>query len=65
VSGGPGEDSIATGRGNDRVDALDGHRDRVNCGRGKKDFVSHDAFDILIGCENGAHGEPGPLRLRR
>ena len=37
VSGGPGQDSIATGRGNDRIEALDGQRDRVNCGRGKRD----------------------------
>jgi hypothetical protein len=54
VSGGPGEDSIATGRGNDRVEALDGRRDRVRCGGGRNDTVTADSFDIVSGCEHRA-----------
>jgi hypothetical protein len=52
VSGGPGEDSIATGRGSDRIQAADGSRDRVRCGPGRGDSVSADRIDILSGCEN-------------
>ena len=58
MSGGPGVDSIATGRGNVRIEALDGQRDRVNCGRGKHDMVTADPFDIVLGCEQQAHAAP-------
>ena len=58
MSGGPGEDSIATGAGNDRIEALDGRRDRVDCGRGKRDAVTSDPFDIVTGCEQQSHAAP-------
>jgi hypothetical protein len=58
VSGGPGEDSIATGPGNDRVEAADGQRDRVNCGRGRRDTVTTDSFDIVKGCERRLRPAP-------
>ena len=51
MSGGPGEDSIATGKGNDRIEAADGSRDRVRCGPGRRDAVTADRIDLLSGCE--------------
>ena len=51
MSGGPGRDSIATGAGNDRIEAADGRRDRVRCGPGN-DSVTADRIDLLSGCEN-------------
>ena len=51
MSGGAGEDSIATGAGNDRIEAADGRRDRVRCGPGRRDAVTADRIDLLSGCE--------------
>ena len=50
VSGGPDADGIATGGGDDTVDARDNVRDRVYCGSGS-DTVYADPIDILRGCE--------------
>jgi hypothetical protein len=51
-------DSIATGAGDDRIEALDGRRDRVNCGRGKNDSVTSDKFDTVTHCEHRTHMAP-------
>ncbi len=44
VTGGTGPDSIGTGRGRDSVNALDGERDVVHCGKGR-DRVEADEID--------------------
>jgi S-formylglutathione hydrolase FrmB len=49
LSGGPGADDISGGRGSDRIDARDGERDLVRCGRGA-DRVKSDPRDRLRGC---------------
>ena len=49
-SGGGGADGIASGPGDDTIDAHDNRRDRVYCGGGT-DTVYADAFDILRDCE--------------
>ena len=48
--GGAGRDRLRAGSGADHVDAADGVRDRVRCGRGH-DEVAADAKDRLAGCE--------------
>ena len=50
ISGGGGSDSIDAGAGDDTMNALDGRRDRVNCGDGQ-DTAAVDPFDIVSGCE--------------
>lgn len=50
LNGGPDADDIAAGRGKDRIDARDGERDLVRCGRGA-DRVKADPRDRLRGCE--------------
>ncbi len=59
LAGGPGDDRLAGGRGRnrlygglgkDRLKAVNGSRDRVNCGRGL-DRVRADRVDRLFGCE--------------
>lgn len=50
ITGGRGNDLIGSGKGNDLVRAIDGTRDRVNCGAGK-DRVKVDGIDKLNGCE--------------
>ena len=58
--GGGGRDTIATGAGNDVVDARDGHRDVVRCGAGA-DTVVADQGDVLHGCEHRlAQAPPAP-----
>ena len=51
VTGGRGSDSIATGAGNDFVQAKDGRRDVVRCGPGTEDAAEVDSSDIFSGCE--------------
>ena len=46
----PGADSIATGAGDDRIEAADGRRDRVRCGPAATPVVA-DRIDLLKGCE--------------
>jgi Ca2+-binding RTX toxin-like protein len=48
---GKGRDRIWGGSGNDRIVTRDGRRDRVDCGRGKKDRVRADRADRLRRCE--------------
>lgn len=50
LAGGRGSNAVAGGAGNDRVNAVNGKRDTVNCGRGR-DRVRADARDRLRGCE--------------
>ena len=51
LSGGRGKDRVSGGDGDDKVKVRDGERDRVNCGKGKKDQVTADRNDTLRGCE--------------
>jgi Ca2+-binding RTX toxin-like protein len=49
VAGG-GHNRLLGGRGNDRLKAVNGKRDRVDCGRGR-DRARVDVFDRVRGCE--------------
>lgn len=58
--GGPGRDRLRAGAGrnrlrgglgNDRLNAVNGRRDRVNCGRGR-DRARVDSIDRVRGCEH-------------
>jgi RTX calcium-binding nonapeptide repeat (4 copies)/WD40-like Beta Propeller Repeat len=60
ISGGAGNDTINAGRGrntvsggtgNDTINVRNHKRDRVNCGKGRRDRVRADRFDKLRGCE--------------
>jgi hemolysin type calcium-binding protein/WD40 repeat protein len=51
ISAGSGSNVVSGGAGNDRIDVVNGHRDRVNCGGGRRDVVHADAKDRLRGCE--------------
>lgn len=51
ISGGPGKDVIRAGKGGDEIDATDGTKDRVSCGKGR-DSVKADRVDRLHGCEH-------------
>jgi predicted acyl esterase len=51
LSGGRGKDRVFGGNGDDKVKVRDGERDRVDCGKGKKDRVTADRMDKLRGCE--------------
>ena len=43
---------MAGGTGDDRIDAVDGSVDRIDCGEGY-DIVSVDPVDVIIGgCES-------------
>jgi metallophosphoesterase (TIGR03767 family) len=55
--GGAGKDKLRGGNRGDRINAMDGERDRVNCGRGN-DFVRSDFEDVLRNCERGVSGGP-------
>ena len=50
LDGGGGRDRLVGGRGNDEIEARDGKRDRIRCGRGR-DSVMVDSKDRLSGCE--------------
>lgn len=60
LDGGKGNDSLTGGRdansfkggsGNDKVNARNGKKDRVDCGAGRKDRASVDRVDRVRGCE--------------
>jgi hypothetical protein len=60
IAGGAGQDVLETFWGDDTIDATDGERDHVDCGRGT-DAATVDAIDIIVssppvypdsGCEN-------------
>jgi Ca2+-binding RTX toxin-like protein len=50
LRGGPGRNRLRGGLGNDRLNAVNGTRDRVNCGRGR-DRARVDSIDRVRGCE--------------
>ena len=50
LRGGAGRNRLRGGLGNDRLNAVNGRRDRVNCGRGR-DRARVDSFDRVRGCE--------------
>ena len=50
LNGGPGKDKLLAGPGRDVVNAVDGQKDKVDCGKGK-DKVRADSKDVLKGCE--------------
>jgi Ca2+-binding RTX toxin-like protein len=52
LDGGDGRDRLVGGRGNDTIEARDGKRDRVNCGKGRKDRAFVDSKDRVSGCED-------------
>jgi Ca2+-binding RTX toxin-like protein len=48
-----GRDTVYGGRGNDRIDVVDGYRDTVDCGRGRADTVNYDlVLDTIKRCED-------------
>src|SRR2546430_1689315 len=52
LNGGKGNDVLSGGPGNDRINARDGHTDRINCGRGN-DRVKADGKDkVARNCEH-------------
>lgn len=50
LRGGAGRNRLRGGLGNDRLNAVNGTRDRVNCGRGR-DTARVDSIDRVRGCE--------------
>jgi hypothetical protein len=56
LKGGPARDRLYGGRGNDRISARDGQRDRVDCGKGRKDRAKVDRRDTVKRCETVLRG---------
>lgn len=47
-----GKDTVFGGRGADRIGAVDGQRDTIDCGRGRSDAVRYDlVLDTIKNCE--------------
>ena len=51
LRGGPGKNTLGGGRGNDRLFAVNGRKDAVSCGAGRKDEARVDPADAVSGCE--------------
>ncbi|MEX2103579.1 MAG: Ig-like domain-containing protein, partial [Gaiellaceae bacterium] len=51
LTGGPGRNTYLAGAGNDTVRARNGRRERVNCGKGRRDRAVVDRRDRVRGCE--------------
>jgi hypothetical protein len=51
IIGRGGNNFVDGGDGNDSIDVRNGVRDRVICGRGRRDRVRADRVDRLNGCE--------------
>ena len=51
IIAGPGRNKINAGAGNDTINVRNHKRDKVNCGKGRRDRVVADRFDKLTGCE--------------
>jgi Ca2+-binding RTX toxin-like protein len=51
LRGGAGRNRLRGGSGSDRLNAVNGRRDRVNCGKGR-DTARVDSFDRVRGCEH-------------
>jgi hypothetical protein len=55
-----GKDKVFAGHGSDRIYALDGQKDFLVCGAGKRDYVVNDFIDRALHCERGRR-----IRLRK
>ncbi|HEX8743960.1 MAG TPA: thrombospondin type 3 repeat-containing protein [Thermoleophilaceae bacterium] len=51
LSGGKGKNKYSGGSGNDAIDARNGVKETVNCGKGSKDAATVDRSDSVKGCE--------------
>ena len=51
LNGGPGKDTFSGGAGNDRINARDGTKEKIDCGKGKKDRAKVDKKDRVKHCE--------------
>ncbi|MCW2989600.1 MAG: TolB-like protein, partial [Solirubrobacterales bacterium] len=51
LKGRAGRDVLSGGVGDDRIDAVDGVRDTVDCGPGRHDRATVDTLDKVRGCE--------------
>ncbi|MEO8687201.1 MAG: hypothetical protein ABI611_03150 [Solirubrobacteraceae bacterium] len=51
LTGGGGRNRYAGGAGNDKLSAVNGKRDRVDCGAGRRDRARVDRRDRVKGCE--------------
>jgi Ca2+-binding RTX toxin-like protein len=51
LSGGRGKDILLGGNGSDRIEADDGYRDSINCGKGLDDKANVDDKDSVENCE--------------
>ena len=51
LTGGTGNDKFDGGPGNDTINSRDKRRETIRCGTGKKDRVTADRIDRLIGCD--------------
>jgi PKD domain/RTX calcium-binding nonapeptide repeat (4 copies) len=47
LDGGPGKNTYKGGKGNDKVSAVNGKKDQVDCGGGKSDSVTADPVDVV------------------
>jgi Ca2+-binding RTX toxin-like protein len=48
----PGTDTVKGGGGNDSIGAIDGAVDHIDCGKGRRDFVTRDkGMDTIKNCE--------------
>jgi Ca2+-binding RTX toxin-like protein len=51
LRGDSGTDRFAGGAGEDTINSRDGRRETVSCGMGRRDRVTADRVDQLVGCE--------------
>jgi Ca2+-binding RTX toxin-like protein len=56
LRGDSGTDRFAGGAGNDTINSRDGRRETVDCGIGRRDRVTADRVDRLVGCETVRRG---------
>jgi Ca2+-binding RTX toxin-like protein len=52
LNGGPGEDTLRGGAGDDFFDARDGSQDLIDCGDGEDTVVVDSQEDGVFNCEN-------------
>lgn len=51
MAGNGGRNRLSGGAGNDRIDSVNGTRETVNCGRGRRDVARIDRRDRTRGCK--------------
>ena len=51
LRGDAGVDRFAGGAGNDTINSRDQRRETVSCGPGRRDRVTADRVDRVVGCE--------------